>query len=78
MVLAIVEGIPEEYENVKTIMARLNLNIRKLNYVFTMDVKLMMIVLGLMSASSSFPCPFCEISKDFEGTAPPRTLKSIR
>ena len=46
--LAIVEGIPEEYENIKMIMDRLNLNIRKLNYVFTMDVKLMLIVLVIV------------------------------
>ena len=76
--LAIVEGVPEEYNNVKAIMDRLNLNIRKLNYVFTMDIKLMLIVLGLMSASSTFPCPYCHISKDFEGTAPPRKFKDIR
>ena len=33
MVLAIVEGAVEDYENVKFIMDRINLNLGKLNYV---------------------------------------------
>ena len=80
MVLAIVEGTPEEYENVKKIMNQLNLNIRKLKYVFTMDIKLMNIILGIMSASSTYPCPYCTIKNDFKMTPNVvlRTVGSIK
>ena len=78
MVLAVVEGAIEDYENVKFIMDRINLNLGKLNYVFTMDVKLINIVLGIMSASSSYPCPYCLIYKDFKNPAPLRKFGTNR
>ena len=78
MVLAIVEKVEEDYENVKLIMDRINLNIQKLNYVFTMDIKLVNIVLGLMSASSTYPCPYCYILSDFKKPAPLRKFGTNR
>lgn len=76
--LAIIEGAPEDYEMVKLIMDRINLNIQKLNYVFSMDIKLLNIILGLMSSSSSYPCPYCYIFHDFKKPAPLRTFGSDR
>ena len=72
------QEIPETYENVKTILDKLNLQ-SKFEFRLTADLKLDMIMLGLMSNSSSYPCPYCEIFHDFVGTgARRRTLGRIR
>ena len=77
LLLAIVEGIPETYANVKTILDKLNLQ-SKFEFKLTSDLKLDMIILGLMSNSSSYPCPYCEIFHDFVGTARRRTMGRIK
>ena len=75
--LAVVEGIPEDYHNVGKILERMNLNIKKNGGVFAMDIKLINIVLGIMTASSSYPCPYCEIFHDFKNPAPMRTIDKM-
>ena len=79
--LVVVEGIPEDYHNVGKILERMNLNIKRNGGVFAMDIKLINIVLGIMSASSSYPCPYCEIFHDFRETPIPpaqRTVENMR
>ena len=75
--LVVVEGIPEDYHNVGKILERMNLNIKKNGGVFAMDIKLINIVLGIMTASSSYPCPYCEIFHDFKNPAPMRTIDKM-
>ena len=78
VLLAVVEGIPETYANLKTIMEKLNLESNSFYFKLTSDLKLDMILLGMMSNSSSFPCPYCEIFHDFIGTARRRTMGRIK
>ena len=79
--IAIIAGVEEEYHIVKEILDRININIKKNGGVFAMDIKLINIVLGIMSASSSYPCPYCEIFHDFRETPTPplqRTVENMR
>ena len=81
-VIAMVEGIVEDYDNVKEILDLLKLDLKKFPIFLNNDLKMDLIILGLMSASSSYPCPFCEICHDFKTKVwtkgMPRTLKRIR
>ena len=76
LLLAVCEGIPEDYDNIKTILEKLQLNTIGCNYVS--DIKMINVSLGLMSASSNYPCPYCEIYKDFKNPARKRTVGRIK
>ena len=78
VMLNVVVGIPETYENLKSIMEVCQLSSQTFKFKTTNDLKMDNILLGLMSNSSSYPCPYCEIFHDYEKRGPPRTLKRIR
>ena len=58
--LCLVPDIKETYENIKIIFSLINLN--SIPFKFVSDFKLLLIVNGQQTATSSFPCPFCFIS----------------
>ena len=72
------ESIPEEYDNVKQMLDLVKLDLTKHSVFLNNDIKMDLILLGLMSASSSYPCPYCTIFHDFKKKGLPRTLKQIR
>ena len=72
------EAIPEEYDNVKQMLDLVKLDLKKHSIFLNNDIKMDLILLGLMSASSSYPCPYCTIFHDFKKKGVPRTLKQIR
>ena len=72
------EGVVEDYDNVKKFLDLLKLDLKKHSIFLNNDIKMDLILLGLMSASSSYPCPYCEIFHDFKKKGAPRTLKRIR
>lgn len=86
IILAIVEDVSESYSNVKTLLNLIGSSracICKCIHAF--DMKLANVFLGLGTASSTYPCPWCELSsKDFNDPiflmtgGNPRTLGSIR
>ena len=57
LVLALVQGIPESNHNLRIIFSAVSL--QEIKYRITGDLHFLMPVLGLMSTSSSNPCPFC-------------------
>ena len=57
-VLASVEGIPENYSNVRTILQKVDIS--QVMFKFTGDLKMLNIVAGLMSCSATHPCVYCE------------------
>ena len=60
-IIAIVEGILETYENVKSILNLLGLE--SIDFVISAtDLKLANILLGLSSHSSRYRCPYCKVS----------------
>ena len=56
-VLALVPKIPENYENIKTILAELDLE--GFSYNLASDFKLINMVCGQQGHRSTYPCPFC-------------------
>ena len=60
--LAIVEDIPETYNNMKTILDHLNLD--SLPFYIAWDLKLANMLLGLSSHGAKFGCLFCEGEKN--------------
>lgn len=61
-VLAIVEGIQENYENVIQLWNTLGIN--KFVGTIAVDLKLANILCGIMAHSSMFPCTWCYARKD--------------
>ena len=59
-------------------MDRLNLSSEKFQFSMTNDIKMDNILLGIMPASSSYPCPFCEAFHTFEKKGDLRTIKRIK
>ncbi|PAA78421.1 hypothetical protein BOX15_Mlig010790g22 [Macrostomum lignano] len=58
IIIAAVEKVPEYYENVQTVLNLLNLE--DVSFCSSVDMKLANVLLGLQSASSAHPCPWCE------------------
>ena len=77
-ILAVVEGIKENYENVNTIISSIN-NFDRIKYFICSDLKLINIICGIQSCSSKHPCPYClaESHNLFSSEFPKRSVKSI-
>ena len=58
--LAIVKDVCESYHNVKILLDLLG--IEQLDYINVFDLKLTNIYIGIGKHSSTFPCPWCELS----------------
>ena len=58
MILASVEGVPESYQNCQIILEKVD--IVQMIFHFAADLKMINIVAGIMTCSSTCPCPFCE------------------
>ena len=58
LVLALAEDLQEQYENMRTIVEKLQLN--AIECSFACDLKLINCVLGISSHSGKFACPYCE------------------
>ena len=62
--LAFIQDTTESFDNLELIVKLLDLN--SLEYCPAMDLKLGLTFLGLGTAASSFPCPYCNLhKKDF-------------
>lgn len=59
IMLCVVPNIKETYDNVKILWDLMNLN--KIPFKFVSDYKLLLIIIGQQTASSTYPCPFCFI-----------------
>ncbi|CAH1110507.1 unnamed protein product [Psylliodes chrysocephalus] len=57
IMLATVPAIKENYENVKILFELMKIN--DISFKFMSDLKLLIIVNGQQTATSSFPCPYC-------------------
>ena len=55
-----------------------NLNLKPGTFLFCADLKLINIVLGLGTHSSTHPSPFCDLEKNTEKSCKLRTLEGIR
>ena len=89
MILAMVENASESYSNLKLLLDLLELNTilrsEDISYSYAFDMKLANGFLGLGTAASTYPCPWCELPKSdfanpdllFNG-GKLRTLGSIR
>lgn len=62
IMLAIVPAIKETYDNVKTLFDLVKIN--DIPFKFVSDLKLVLIVNGQQTATSSFPCPYCFVKLD--------------
>lgn len=60
IMICIVPDIKESYENVKQLFDLVKLN--DISFKFVCDFKLLLIINGQQTASSTFPCPYCTIS----------------
>ncbi len=83
IILAIVEDVTESYGNLKIILDLLG--IQNIDCVHAMDMKAANAFIGIGSASSTFPCTWCEMKKSDFGNEENmftggnlRTLGSIR
>lgn len=61
MILALVPGLAEKYENVAPIWKILRL--QEIDGVIAGDLKIINIITGIMAHSSSHPCPYCDADK---------------
>ena len=52
--------IDESHSNFETIIQKIELN--KISFILAVDFKLLLIVLRLQNAVSSYPCPYCLIT----------------
>ena len=81
-ILAIVKGIPETYENLKSILDALKLKKRKkslkLDFCLATDLKLQNIATGIQSGSSTYPCAYCESARPFTKAGKLRSLGRLR
>ena len=62
MILAIVENVCENYNNLKMILELLGLD--EIDSVNAFDMKLANAFIGIGTAASTYPCPWCISSKD--------------
>ena len=77
-ILALVQGIPETYENVRKILEVLKLENVEFEFCLTTDMKLQNIMIGIQSGSAACPCPYCESRRPFKIPGKKRTLGRIR
>ena len=77
-ILAIVKGIPETRENVKTILKALKLENVKFDFCLATDMKLQNITVGIQANSSKHPCAYCEAPRPFDTKGMLRTLGRLR
>ena len=79
MVVFIGEDVPECYENISNILDELQMD--NLTVALSCDLKLVNIILGLQSHSSTYGCSWCTIKTrgegKYSGFAPSRTIKNI-
>lgn len=69
----------ETYQNLSTLFSLINLNALcgVIPYTIASDLKLLMILLGLQTCSSTHPCPWCD-SKNLAEAGMSRTFESIQ
>ena len=60
-VLGLYENIKESYENLSKMLNPMKLH--KLKFYCSVDLKVASIILGMQSASSAYPCIYCEVSR---------------
>lgn len=60
IMLCITPQIKETYENLKLLFDLININ--EVSFKFVSDLKVLLIINGQQTATSSYPCPFCFIS----------------
>ena len=66
ILVAHVPDVKESWENCKALWDLAEIN--QISYLLVADIKLTLTVLGLQTASSMFPCPYCFISlKELRG-----------
>ena len=61
-ILANVEQVGESYENLKSILDLLKIS--SVSFAQALDVKCILLLCGLGAASSTYPCAWCELSKN--------------
>ena len=77
LLIAISEDLQENYSNVKQVFDLLN--IEKIPFNLSCDMKLANFICGLQAYSSANPCSWCDISsKDLAKSGSLRTFGSIR
>lgn len=60
ILLCVVPQIKESYDNIKLLFDLTKIN--EISFKFVADFKLLLIINGQQTATSSFPCPYCFIS----------------
>ena len=66
----------ETHENIETILTLLNIQV--LDFAFSTDIKMILILLGKQGGSSTHACPFCEGAKPWPADpANPTTIGSL-
>ena len=78
-VLCLVRDVPESHHNCKILFELININ--NLISKFSLDCKLINIIIGIQSNSAKYPCPFAECSKGSDGhwiKGKIRTILNIR
>lgn len=78
LILAIVKGVPETYENVEKVMVGLKLEHVKFDFCLATDLKLQNIMIGIQSGSSTYPCSYCESARPFDKTGDLRSFGRIK
>lgn len=61
ILLCVVPQIKETYENVKLLFELTNIN--SIPFKFVSDFKLLLIINGQQTATATFPCPYCFVSR---------------
>lgn len=60
IMLCVVSGILETYDNIKVLFELIEIN--KIPFKFVADFKLLLIVNGQQTATSTYPCPYCFVT----------------
>ena len=74
IILAYVENVSEDYENIRLIMELLRVD--ELDYVVAADMKLLNVLLGLCGHGGKYACIYCEGEKGLEA-GNPRTFSNL-
>jgi len=74
-IVAIMEGVPENYPNMEAIMKQFKFE--KWPCFWSSDLKMTNILLGLQSHSAKYPCSWCHGTSPWEEEAELRTIGSI-
>ena len=75
-VLCLVRDVPESHHNCNILFNLIQINLILSKY--SLDNKLINIIIGMQSNSAKFPCPFAECYKDKEGKWNKRKLRTIQ